>query len=50
MRFKVMRDLDGNYVLTATIMNELGRRGFWFSDYRFSDGLAAWRSPDRPIK
>jgi hypothetical protein len=48
MQFKIMRDLDGLYVLTATITNALGRRGFWFSDYRYKTELAAWRCPDRP--
>jgi hypothetical protein len=49
MRFKVMCDLDGRYVLTATIMNDLGHHGFWFGDYRFRNALAAWSSLDRPI-
>jgi hypothetical protein len=48
MRFKVMRDLDGRYVLSATIIDPVGRHGFWFSDYRFTNEMAAWRSPDRP--
>jgi len=46
MRFKVMRDLDGQYVLTATITDALGRGGFWFSDYRYPGARAAWQCPD----
>jgi hypothetical protein len=44
-----MRDLDGRYILTAKITDALGRRGFWFSDYRYETELAAWWSPDWPL-
>ena len=49
MRFKVIQDLDGRYVLTAHVINAAGRCGFWFSDYRYDSKKAAWSCPDRPV-
>ena len=49
MRFKVMQDLDGRYVLTTHVINAAGRCGFWFSDYRYDSKKAAWSCPDRPV-
>jgi hypothetical protein len=34
------------YILTATTTDAVGRVGFWFSDYRYTNERAAWQCPD----
>ena len=46
--FKVMIDVGGKYVLTATTIDETGRQGFWFSDYTCDTSADAECCPDRP--
>jgi len=45
--FKVMTNLAGQYILTATVVDGLGREGFWFSDYACESVAKALCSPDR---
>jgi hypothetical protein len=45
---KVMIDLAGQYVLTATIVDRNGRSGFWFSDYPCDTVESAWECADHP--
>jgi hypothetical protein len=48
LSFKVWQDADSQYVLAAEVVNEYGRIGWWWSDYRYKTKAAALLSPDRP--